>query len=92
MSKKNLYSFKISEYSLEKPDTIEHLERWRLILGRPSDPEETVPLGKGAAGMDQVLDALYDGQRKGGLGSSSPNVNRWLGDIRRYFPAPVVQG
>ena len=50
-----------------------------------------MPLGKGTAGMDQVLDALYDGQRKGGLGSSSPNVNRWLGDIRRYFPAPVVQ-
>lgn len=76
---------------MEKLDAIEHLERWRLILGRPSDPEDTVPLGKGAAGMDQVLDALYDGQRKGGLGSSSPNVNRWLGDIRRYFPAPVVQ-
>ncbi|MCA0235153.1 MAG: VWA domain-containing protein [Bacteroidetes bacterium] len=76
---------------MEETATIEHLERWRLILGRPSDPEETVPLGKGTAGMDQVLDALYDGQRKGGLGSSSPNVNRWLGDIRRYFPAPVVQ-
>ena len=41
--------------------------------------------------MDQVLDALYDSERKGGLGSSSPNVNRWLGDIRKYFPASVVQ-
>lgn len=41
--------------------------------------------------MDAVLEALYDGQRKGGLGSSAPNVNRWLGDIRKYFPAPVVQ-
>jgi Mg-chelatase subunit ChlD len=41
--------------------------------------------------MDKVLEALYDSDRKGGLGSSSPNVNRWLGDIRRYFPTPVVQ-
>ncbi|MCC7505245.1 MAG: VWA domain-containing protein [Saprospiraceae bacterium] len=41
--------------------------------------------------MDRVLEALYDADRKGGLGRSSPNVNRWLGDIRRYFPTPVVQ-
>ena len=42
-------------------------------------------------GMDRVLSALYDSDRQGGLGSSSPNVNRWLGDIRKYFPRPVVQ-
>lgn len=41
--------------------------------------------------MDAVLEALYDAERKGGLGRSTPNLNRWLGDIRRYFPAPVVQ-
>ncbi|MEJ7765638.1 MAG: VWA domain-containing protein, partial [Acidimicrobiales bacterium] len=29
--------------------------------------------------------------RRGGLGGSRPNVARWLGDIRTYFPAPVVQ-
>ena len=29
--------------------------------------------------------------RAGGLGSSAPSVARWLGDIRRYFPTPVVQ-
>lgn len=40
--------------------------------------------------MDATLEALYEGDRKGGLGSSSPNVNRWLGDIRKYFPTPVV--
>ena len=27
----------------------------------------------------------------GGLGRSKPSVVRWLGDIRRYFPTPVVQ-
>ncbi len=67
------------------------LERWRLILGKKADPEQDVPLNAASAGMDNVLEALYDGQRKGGLGSSAPNVNRWLGDIRKYFPAPVVQ-
>lgn len=70
---------------------MEHLERWRLILGKKADPEAEIPLSAPAAGMDNVLDALYDGQRQGGLGSSSPNINRWLGDIRRYFPTPVVQ-
>lgn len=31
------------------------------------------------------------GSRRGGTESSQPNVSRWLGDIRRYFPASVVQ-
>jgi hypothetical protein len=41
--------------------------------------------------MDQTLEALYDSERKAGLGSSSPNVARWLGDIREFFPSSVVQ-
>ena len=67
------------------------LERWRLILGREADPENTLSISGAQAGMDKVLEALYDSDRKGGLGRSSPNINRWLGDIRKYFPAPVVQ-
>jgi hypothetical protein len=74
--------------SVESEDKI---QRWRLILGKQSDPDGAVSMAKGASGMDRVLDALYDSNRKGGLGSSSPNINRWLGDIRRYFPTPVVQ-
>src|SRR6187549_1542611 len=35
--------------------------------------------------------ALYDSDRRGGLQGSAPNVARWLGDIREYFPASVVQ-
>jgi len=66
-------------------------ERWRLILGRAADPEGEQRLDGEQAGMDRVLEALYDADRRGGLGRSSPNVNRWLGDIRRYFPTPVVQ-
>jgi Mg-chelatase subunit ChlD len=46
--------------------------------------------------MDRVLAALYaspDGsrERSAGLGSSAPGVTRWLGDIRKYFPSPVVR-
>lgn len=41
--------------------------------------------------MDKVMEALYDNDRKGGLGPSSPNVSRWLGDIRSFFPNTVVQ-
>ena len=67
------------------------LEKWRLILGQKADAEQEVSLSAGQKGMDDVLEALYDAQRQGGLGSSSPNVNRWLGDIRRYFPKAVVQ-
>ena len=29
--------------------------------------------------------------RSAGLGASSPQVARWLGDIRSYFPQTVVQ-
>lgn len=65
--------------------------RWRLILGSASDPEGDTPLQGDSLRVDRVLDALYDSDRRGGLGSSSPNVNRWLGDIRKYFPSPVVQ-
>ncbi|WP_030609769.1 VWA domain-containing protein [Streptomyces sclerotialus] len=31
------------------------------------------------------------GTQSAGLGGSAPAVARWLGDIRRYFPASVVQ-
>jgi Mg-chelatase subunit ChlD len=75
----------------------QRLRRWRLVLGKeaeaPTPREEGI--GQGLSGddakMDHVLEALYDSDRRAGLGSSSPNVNRWLGDIRTYFPASVVR-
>ena len=69
----------------------EHLRRWRLILGGGAADGTGVGLGGPDVGMDAALQALYDSERKGGLDGSSPNVARWLGDIRRYFPTPVVQ-
>lgn len=71
----------------------ERIRKWRLILGKDADKnnDEQVSLSSEMKGMDDVLEALYDSERKAGLGSSSPNVNRWLGDIRKYFPSSVVQ-
>ena len=48
------------------------------------------------AAMDGALAAVYESRpgparRTGGLGGSAPALHRWLGDIRTYFPAPVVQ-
>jgi len=71
-------------------DAVEHAKRWRLILGGLDDGTGCTLTGSDL-GMDRVLEALYDPDRKAGLGSSSPNVSRWLGDIREYFPASVVR-
>jgi Mg-chelatase subunit ChlD len=65
--------------------------RWRLILGGEEADGVGFALNVSDTRMDKALQALYDSDRKGGLGSSAPNVSRWLGDIREYFPSSVVQ-
>jgi Mg-chelatase subunit ChlD len=69
----------------------ERIRRWRLILGGDVNDGTGYGLSGGDLAMDRALGALYDSDRKGGLGSSSPNVARWLGDIREYFPSSVVR-
>jgi Mg-chelatase subunit ChlD len=69
----------------------ERLRRWRLILGGDENDGTGCGLSGGDLAMDRALAALYDSDRKGGLGSSAPNVARWLGDIREYFPSSVVR-
>ncbi|MFF6927519.1 VWA domain-containing protein [Streptomyces californicus] len=82
----------------------ERLRRWRMVLGADSaEGTGCTPTGQDAA-MDGALTALYGGDsggrrpggrgsggRAAGLGASAPAVARWLGDIRTYFPASVVQ-
>src|SRR5262245_17554144 len=66
--------------------------RWRLALGGEDDL-----LAPDDQRLSAALTALYgegDGtprKGRGGLGGSAPNVARWMGDIRAYIPAPVVQ-
>ncbi|MCB0098599.1 MAG: hypothetical protein KDE46_22855, partial [Caldilineaceae bacterium] len=68
--------------------------------GNPSDGEgeseeadnEDTQLSEDDQGLDDALDALYGGEGdKGGMGDSAPDIARWLGDVRRYFSAPVAQ-
>jgi Mg-chelatase subunit ChlD len=69
----------------------ERLRRWRLVLGEEARQSlGEMVLGEADAAMDRALQALYDSDRRGGLGASAPNVARWLGDIRTYFPSSVV--
>lgn len=87
----------MSDPSQEQQD---RWRRWRLALG--SDEEEDAPgfdLSERDVRLDRALSALYGAgpgggtgrKRRGGLGGSAPRVARWLGDIREFFPAPVVQ-
>ncbi|WP_258141787.1 MULTISPECIES: VWA domain-containing protein [unclassified Arthrobacter] len=77
----------------------DRLSRWRLVLGgHDADGISTgegvpVQLSEDDVRRDQALEELYGegSNRRGGLGSSSPRVARWLGDIRGYFPSSVVQ-
>lgn len=82
---------------MSKTPESERLRRWRLALGGDNS--------QGLSDRDQRLDAalggLYDAgdaaqggkgsRRRGGLENSAPRVASWLGDIREFFPAPVVQ-
>ena len=72
----------------------ERQRRWRLVLGGADADGIGVGLSASDAQMDGALDELYGesaAERRGGLGGSKPNVARWLGDIRTYFPSTVVQ-
>ncbi len=86
-------------------DETARLRRWRLVLGKDANEGLGCATGRGTGqgdgegfsldthdqGMDRVLEELYDAERSAGLGSSSPNVARWLGDIRTYFPSTTVR-
>lgn len=69
----------------------EHLRKWRLILGGSQNEGTGFNLDDADLKVDRTLEALYDSDKTGGLGASSPNVSRWLGDIRTFFPSSVVQ-
>ncbi len=80
------------------PDPRERTRRWRLALGDDDISGNASWLSERDARLDRALSALYGGDdrgsgtnKRGGLGGSAPRVARWLGDIREFFPSPVVQ-
>ncbi len=78
------------------------LLRWRMVLGQKAEHSLGGALGlaglAGAAGpeqdvfgLDNALELVYGAEKgQGGMEASLPNIPRWLGDVRRYFPADVV--
>jgi len=77
------------------PPASERHRRWRLVLGG----EDNTGLSPRDLRLDAALAGVYEagdqpgkgGKRKGGLNKSAPRVANWLGDIREFFPASVVQ-
>lgn len=67
------------------------LRKWRMILGGGQNDGTGTPLRDVDLQIDKTLEALYDSDKQRGLGPSSPNVSRWFGDIRTYFPNTVVK-
>jgi len=89
------------ENLLSKNENEKNLEKWRLMLGGNEADGTDYQLSPDLFEMDMALTALYeferkkafnygDEKRKGGMGGSNPGIARWLGDIRKYFPASVV--
>jgi VWA domain containing CoxE-like protein len=71
---------------------IDNKVRWRLILGNEAEEESTdkIELNDEESSMDVLLQKLY-GSKEGGNNKSNITVNRWLGDIRKYFPKETVE-
>lgn len=84
----------------------ERARRWRLVLGKVQEQQDEQPeQGEGEgedsgdgkqmspqdAAMDEALEALYGDVKGGDLSDSNPDIARWLGDIRTYFPDSMVQ-
>lgn len=75
----------------------EKTTRWRLILGQDTKALENISLNEQQSVMDYALSTIYDenttknnGSKKAGLGSSAPNLAKWLTDVRTFFPQDVV--
>jgi Mg-chelatase subunit ChlD len=69
----------------------ERWRRWQLAVGVEEEQSE---LSDRDRRLNAALSALYESgapKRRGGLGGSAPRVAKWLGDIREFFPVPVVQ-
>ena len=89
----------MSEPEVSIDPAAERLRRWRLVLGEDAAEATGVVLAEPDVAIDAALGQLYDGAGRGadgkpkrvGMGGSAPKVARWLGDIRKYFPGPVVQ-
>ena len=83
-------------------DTNDKLRRWRLILGSEAQKRmegmgDGPDLSQEDLMMDTALDAIYNRDMKfgfgggAGKGASSPQISRWLGDVRTLFDKDIVK-
>ena len=83
-------------------DTNDRLRRWRLILGSEAQKRmegmgDGPDLSQEDLMMDTALDAIYNRDMKfgfgggAGKGASSPQISRWLGDVRTLFDKDLVK-
>ena len=83
-------------------DTNDRLRRWRLILGSEAQKRmegmgDGPNLSQEDLMMDTALDAIYNRDMKfgfgggAGKGASSPQISRWLGDVRTLFDKDIVK-
>ena len=83
-------------------DTNDRLRRWRLILGSEAQKRmegmgDGPDLSQEDLMMDTALDAIYNRDMKFGFGGgagkgvSSPQISRWLGDVRTLFDKDIVK-
>ena len=83
-------------------DTKDRLRRWRLILGSEAEKRIEGMDGGNALSqedlmMDMALDAISNRDMKfsfgggAGRGASSPQISRWLGDVRTLFDKDLVK-
>lgn len=68
------------------------LTRWRLIFGSDASDAETDDelLSPEEEKVDKVLEKLYGHLPHTTLKNQSPEINKWLGDIKKYFPTEVT--
>jgi Mg-chelatase subunit ChlD len=72
-------------------DQKERLRRWKLALGEEDSHDLSPEDQRLSAALSALYNAPTQSKGRGGLGASAPRVSRWLGDIRDFFPTPVVQ-
>ncbi len=64
----------------------------QMEQGIPSDQNSPPGLSSQDQEIDNLLETLYgDSESRGGdLSNADPDIARWLGDVRSYFPEPVA--
>jgi len=76
------------------PDLLDRGQKWRLVLGERGSPPEDDPAGvqltEDWKAADQVVDELYEADKRGGLAKSSAKLTKWLGQLRQSYPPEAI--